>query len=278
MASGRIQQLQKLQKSLPMSNQQVQQGTDAANQMRLQDMVKQAPAGTASVTPIAQQLGGAQASAAGQANLQTQQQNIQQGAQVGALQLQQKGTEQQAELGQKQRAVSQYNRKQQNMLAKLSQEKKNELLDQQLEFNKDQRGQTQFNERQLADWAATNARSQEEFNNYSQIIQQAANRKLQYLQVQNSKVSQVLQSGYLNEKQRLDNETRKQLLVVKKELEQKMADDKAKRNNRRAIFQGVGTIVGTVAGAYFTAGNPAGAAAGGAVGSAAGSGLASATE
>lgn len=269
---GRIQQLQKLQQSLPSGAQQTQTGLEAARQMRLQEMVKGAPRAT-SITPMAQQVGGQQAAEAGKAALQNQQGLQKQASQVGALQLGEQKLGQQAQLGQQQRAISAANREQQSRLAELGQETKNKLFDQQMEFSKNQRGQTTFNERQLADWAVANSRSEQELANRMQALTQANKRKLQYLQTQNAKINQALKTGYLNDKQRLDNQARKELLTIKMENERRMAREKNNAANKQAIGRALGTTGGAVAGAY--AGGPAGAAAGASMGGEAGSAVGS---
>lgn len=267
MATTRINQLRKLAAAVPGQNEQIAQGLQAARETQLQETIRQArPAGPMA----AQQIGAQQAAQAGQIQLQQAQQTQQDLQRLGQTAAQQTQLEAQQRVGQAQRAVSGKARELENKLAKLNQEVKNELLDKQLEFNKDERGRTIFNERQLADWAIQNAKSEEEFLNYKQAAEQMHQRKMQMLEVAYQKLSAQLRGEARLKGQKLDQESRNRIEEARRKIEQKLRQEQIEEQNRQAIWSGVGTIVGAGVGAFF--GGPGGASAGAQAGGSAGAG------
>lgn len=265
--STRSRQLKKLQDQLPGANQRVAAGLQAGRETQLQETIRQAQPGG---PRQAQTMGGQQAAQSGQVQLQAAQQTQKDVGQVGTMAAQQQRLESQQRVGEQQRSLSKKQRELTSRLQRLDQDAKDELIDRQLQFQQDERGRQFMNERQMADWAVANAKSEEEFAAYKQQAMQMHERKMQMMQTAHAKVSQAIKQNYVIEGQQLDQEQRKRLIEEQRALEQKMREEAAKRAEKQAMWTAAGTIVGTVIGAYF--GGPAGAQAGGQAGGAAGGG------
>lgn len=267
--SLRIQQLKSLAGSLPVANQQVAQGLKAAQDIQLKGSIKSMPQGAG--PGAAQQLGAQQQQAQGKIALQAGQQTAQQTGQVAQLGQAQKGLQDQQQLGQQARQVSAKQREFQDRLSNLSGDLKNKLLDEQLTFKQDERGRTFFNDRQLADWAATQAKSAEEFANYQQTVEQASQRKLAMMEQAQRLLQQQLDQAQRGGAQALNQQQTIRLAKQKAAMEKKIADEKAKSANRAGIFGAVGTIAGAAAGSILLPG--LGTAGGAVVGAQIGGGL-----
>lgn len=267
--TSRTKQLRKLASSLPGANQQVMSGLNAARDTQLQQSIQQASPQQGGQR-TAQQLGAQSAAAGQQAALQTAGQAKAQAQQVGQLGQQQAGVESAQRIGQQERAVQGLQRQQGEKLSRLGEDVKNQLLDQQLTFRQDEAGRALMNERQTADWAAANARSEEEFLDYQQQAMQMSERKLQMLETASQRLTSAIQNGYIIEGQRMDNDTRRQILEQKAALDKKIEQERIARANKAAMWGAAGSIVGAVVGGAFGggAGAQAGSEAGGATGTA----------
>jgi hypothetical protein len=272
----RQQQLQTLSGQFMPQAQETAAGMQNARVTNLQQAVQKAVQTGQSGPQLAQQMGAQQAQQTGAINLQAAQQAQGQQAQLGQAALQQQGQEAQASLFDRDLALQQKRRDLTNQLAKLDTRLKNELFDKQLQFQKDEYGRTLFNERQLMDYKLATARSDEEFRNYEQRVQQESARKMQVLKAAYSKLNQEIEQDNRRTEQRLNNEQKMRIAKAKQELEEKMRKERAKQANRAAAFSAGGAIVGAVAGSF--AANPAaGAMVGAEVGKGAGSVAASQT-
>ena len=263
MATTRINALQKLANQLPVANQQVATGLNEARKTQLQASIAGAQT-PSNVTAASQQVGAQQAQQAGQVAMQQAQQTQNQVQQVGQMGLQEqaRGMRQVAhEQGIQETRLS---RDLGQKLSQLDSQAKRKILDSNLSFKMDEAGRALLNTQQLVDWAAMNAKSDEDFQNKVQDIGQAYDRKIQMMQAAARKLKQLSSQGYTADKQKLDNETRKQLAEQAAAIEERLAREKARANNTMMTSQGIGTLVGMGVGAYF--GGPAGASAGGAIG------------
>lgn len=271
--SLRIQQLKNLAGSLPVANQKVADGLQAAQDLQLKGSIKAAPTGAGPAA--ASQLGAGRVQAGGQIALQQAAQTAKQTSQVGSMGLAQQRVEATQQLGTQQRQVSAQQREYQDRLAGLSNDLKDTLLDQQLEFKADERGRQFLNDRQLADWARLNARSEEEYQDYAQQITQASQRKIQMMEhaykIMTQELTQQLQKGEMAQNNAQVMRLRQQQQALQKKLE----EEKAKAANKTAIISGVLGAGGAVVGAVY--GGPTGAAAGYQAGSGAGTIIASQT-
>lgn len=170
--------------------------------------------------------------------------------------------------------------RQKEELSAIGRDIKAKIFDARLQFEKDEVGRKFSNERQLADYALANAKTQMEFDSRTREIKQASDRKMQLLEHTNNQLTAAIERGWLVNQQKLDFEHKKYLIELKRKLEEEMAKEKARNANRMMVYQGVGTLAGAAVGAAiagpggYAAGAAAGAAIGGSVGTmAAGSGV-----
>ena len=263
--TARTKQLQNLANQMPGANQQVARGLQEARTTQLQAQVQKMQPGA--TTGQVQQLGGQLAGQQAATGLQAAQQTQNQLQQVGQLGLQQQGRQERQTNANQQLTLSAKQRELGQKLSELGEGVKDKILDQNLQFKTDQAGRQLLNQRQLFDWAITNAKSQEEYNNYAQAAQQASERKIMMLNTAQAKIDQALKQGYISKNRPLDNELKKQLLEQRNALEKQIQNDKAKAANRAAMVQAGGAIVGAVVGGVLA--GPGGASVGASVGGAA---------
>lgn len=271
MPSERGLQLQNLMSKLPVANQKVVQGLQEGQRTRMGAQLIQpgmptpAPANMNQIAAV-----GAQGVAEqGKTALAGQQATIQQRGQVQQQQIQEgqrAGTEQLANLEQ---GASQENRRQSQMLANIESDLKTKLIDQQMQFDRDQAGNVLFNVRQLTDWAAANARSEQDFKNRMMVMDQASDRKIAVMRRANELLKQTLEKGYLKDKQIMDHKLQQDLVQRKQALELEIRKAEAKAASKRMMSQGIGTIVGMGVGGVL--GGGIGAMAGGSLGGGVGS-------
>lgn len=264
--SIRMQQLKKLSGAMPVANQQVASGLQQAQATQLQQAVK--TAAPAMGATAAQTVGGQQAAAMAAPVVQAQQQNQQQVGQVANLAQNQAGVEAQQQVGAAQSGVAKTSREYAGRLAELNNNVKNQLLDDQLKFAKDERGRTMLNDRQMADVAILRAKNAEELASYKQSVDQMNQRKLQAMQAAYHKLEQAMKTGYNSDGQVLDFQTKKDLKTMMTDAEKSMQAEKNRIEANNAMWTAAGTIAGTVIGGIF--GGAGGAKAGGQGGGAAG--------
>lgn len=245
--TSRTRQLRKLAQNLPNANQDVAKGMQSARQAQLQETIKAAK--PTAGPQAAQAIGAQQQAQAGQISLQQQQQQQAQAQQVGQVGLQAKRREAQADISQQQRGLQTRQRKYEDTLYKLGKDAKNTLLDEQLEFKKDEAGRLLLNQRQAMDWALTKAQSEEEYANYAQAAKQMTQRKIQILEHQYNKLQQALEQGYISDKQKLDQESQLELEQLAAETRKRLAREQAKAANEDAAWEAGGQIFGTMFGA-----------------------------
>lgn len=270
----RLEKLKNLANSFPKQNDQLNAALSKGD-AALQQSVSQAPTQGLDTTKAAQGIGasmaGAQAQAAGQAQAE-------QGAaaqQIGQLGMQATNLESSKKLADMAFKVDEDARKQADALAKLDNNYKNQLLDSQMNFNKDKRGQYVLQQRQLFDLAAMKARDANEFNEYAREATKANERYIFMVQTAHKKTmreyTQKWQEAEKNKDREAKNKLRQMIQAQKEAL--KRAERRAK--NKNAAWQTGGMVVGTVAGAVAggMAAGPGGAAAGAQAGGQLGGGL-----
>jgi len=269
----RINQLNKLAGNIPVVNNNIAQGMQAARTTQLQQAIASMTPDQAGTTQTAQQLGAQQAQMSGAIQVQTAQKNSQQLAQVGQMALQEDRMQKNQELFTRQQAITQRNRALTNQLAQLDNNLKDQLLDQQLSFKQDEFGRTIWNERQLADFAVLQAKTQADLDKFEQTLNQQSQRRLQIMQTVQAKLKQALEQNYLREGQEMDQQTRLFIANLKKQAAEKERRERARRASRGAMVQGAFVVAGAVAGTVLA---PVGGGAAGAVlGAQVGSGLGS---
>lgn len=158
--------------------------------------------------------------------------------------------------------------RQRQELAALGSDVKAKILDAQLQFEEDEAGRLFSNERQLADYAATNAKTEQDFSARMQDLKQASDDKVSLLTHSHQQITAALNRGFLTANQKLDHETNRYLTELKRKIEEEIEREKADAANKQMMYQGVGTIVGAGVGAAF--GGPGGYAAGAVVGASVG--------
>jgi hypothetical protein len=265
---------------------------------QLQGTIAQAQPGQA-VTQLAQsigsQLAGIQASRRNQ-QASNQFQQIGNIASQGVTTAQLQGNQAIADA---QRGLQQYQMQGERQLTAIDRNSKQEIIDARKQFASDQLGLKFTNERQLADYARTQARTEQDFANYASDAQIAMDRKSQLLDISRQRISQQLQlemdkrNQLLNQsqelatsavgaqtKQRLTAQANLDIERLNKagaELDIAIAKQKARTAANQQMWQSIGTVGGAVVGGVvagvFTegAGAPAGAAAGAALGGGIGS-------
>ena len=272
MATPRAKRLQQLAMSMPQANQEQAQAAQQTRQIQLQEQVRKLQPGQGGPA-LAQQMGAQQQQKAGAIQLGAAQQGQQQAQLMGQMGLEEQARGQRQAGFEQQIAISKEQRQNANKLSALDVNLKKQLLDNQLEFRRDQAGKTILNERQLMDWAATKAENAEEYAKYAQAAQQVQQREIQLMQAAHNKISQALQQGYVKKGKALDRNLRVKLVQQKRAIENSIRDKQNKASNRSSMFQSGMAVVGAIGGGLIT-GTPMGAAAGASLGSGAGNILA----
>lgn len=283
--------LRNLAAQMPVANQRVAAGQQAARDLQLQAAVQKVAPAQATIQN-AQQTGAALAQQAGQEQVQ----RVQSAAQ-GQDQIQQLGQQVQALETQKNLVGLEAGLKEQQMsdaqkFASVSEAAKKEMFDSRMDFEKDEMGRKFSNERQLADYARLRAHSEDEWQNYVQRTDQMYQRKEQFLTAAHQKLVQEIQLQNAQMDQLRDQMSKKAMssreFTAKQEiLKQRQAKllelqaaeayligakqrEEARRRNTMAKNGALGSILGAGIGAALgtMAGNPAmGAAAGAGIGS-----------
>lgn len=270
----RMAALQNLQKQLPVASQKVASGIQAARDIQLQQAVAKAPTGAA-IAPAAQQTAAAATAQTGAQQVEAAKQMVQQAGQLGQLQLGEQQMAAQQKVAQQQQAARQQEMTNIEKLGKLDMTAKQELYDKEMQFKKDEAGRTLFNERQLADYAIRNVRSEEEYKKYAQDAELLARRDLQATEAAFNLVMEDLKSKWQLAEQRQDQAAKEEIARIEAAARAAMERKKAKAANSAAMWSSGGMVVGAVAGAAlapFTGGviNPA---TGAMIGAQAGAGL-----
>lgn len=242
---------------------------------RTQDILLQNQS-RASQSPVAAQQAGAQAVLGkGAAAIEERAKTAPQVTQAAQAQLQSRGIEQRKQLAEQQRGLQSQARRAEARLFNLDQRVKSQLLDDQLTFKRDELGRTLFNERQLADYALANAKSEEDLRNYAQTVQQVSAKKMMILSAAHEKLKQELTQVYQAEATEENAKLKRELAQAEYNMRMKMAKEQADARNRAGMMGAAGSIIGGVAGAVLagsvTGGMGAGAGAG--VGATIGNGL-----
>lgn len=245
--TSRTRQLKGLAERLPGANQQIQTGLDEARKTQLQATIGQM-APQQGTTQVIQQLGAQQQQQAGQIAAQGVQRQQNAATQIGQLGLAEAAGQQRAEGFEQQISLSQKDQQLATKLNKVDSRLKNDLLDKQLQFSRDKAGNALFNTRQLADYAAVNARSQEELANYSQMASQVYERKYKIMEAAYRSITTALERGYITKGRELDKKHKLEMAEAARALNEKMNKAKADYANNKAKWSALGTVAGTVIG------------------------------
>jgi hypothetical protein len=165
--------------------------------------------------------------------------------------------------------------RQREQLDRLGGDVKDKIINSRLQFDRDEIGRKFTNDRQLADYALANAKTELEFKEKMREVQQTQERKIQLMEIAEKKMLGALENNWIASERQLDNENRAKIAKMAADMREAIEREKAGSAGRMAMWQAGGTIAGAVAGSFFGpagtyAGAAAGAAVGGAVGTAAG--------
>lgn len=255
----RMAALQTLQNQLPVASQRVAQGLQAARDIQLQQAVAKAPTGAA-IAPAAQQTAAAAQAQMGSQQVEQAKQMVQQAGQLGQLQLGEQQMAAQQKVAQAEQAARQQEMTSAERLGRLDMAAKQEIYDKQLQFQKDEAGRTLFNQRQLADYAAQNARSTEDFKNWAQQAQQINKRELQAMETAYNLITEDLKQRWTLAEQQKDQAAKQEIARIESQVRAAMERKRAQAANNTAMWSSIGTVAGAGIGAFF--GGPAGAVAG----------------
>lgn len=211
---------------------------------------------------------------AGQSALANAAQSVQSSARVGQTALATRESDVKNQVALRKLSLDAESAKASARLARLGEDVKNKILDDNLNFQRDKAGRTLFNERQLADWTVLKARSNEDFEAFKQKSAQYHERYMQLLQQSNKIITAELQRETAKAIQDRDMQRMEVLAKAKRASDKKLAEQAERRSQGAAIGRGVGTIVGATAGAIYGGGAPGaivGAGVGGSLGEAVGS-------
>lgn len=156
-------------------------------------------------------------------------------------------------------------------LNKLGNNIKQELLDSRIAFDKDEAGRKFSNDRQLADFAASEAKTQQEFEARMGSIANAARQNSILQESINNRLAEIVRQGYIETSGDLDNAQRVKLAGLQTEARKQAEKAKADAGNKLLTGQALGTLVGIGVAAMVPGGMAAapmvlGATAGGAGG------------
>ena len=160
-------------------------------------------------------------------------------------------------------------------LNRIGQDVQQKIFDSRLQFEKDENGRKFSNDRQLADFVASSARTEQQFQKRMGAMQQAQQRKIQLMKIAQSEVLRELEQSQKFSEGAKDFEHQKNLQGIRDRLADKIRKEEAAAKNKAAMWQAAGTIAGAGAGAAIAGpgGYAAGAAAGGMIGGGLGTAL-----
>ena len=257
----------------PDASEGVQAQRTILGQQATQQLQKQPPKSAADIQALAGQVTAQSAQIGQQAAEQAQQQ----AGQVAQLQLQEDALKFQQEYADKQQKLVELQRKNAEKFAAFAREKQNELMKEQMQFQKDEIGKTVFTERQMLDYKVTQAKNQNELEDYRMMVSQISRRKSQIFQTMAAKIEQRIQFEFKKSEQEKDQALMEKLYRAQAALRKKLAEDAADASGRASWIQGGFTVVGAVVGAVVGGGwnFGVGAAPGAAVGASVGAGVGS---
>jgi hypothetical protein len=260
MESRKLKALKAIGSQLPTTNSQIAARTGYNTQAQIGQAIQQNIPTNQAASLVAAQSTAAQ----GQQQVQQTQQQTQQNQQIGQIAMQDQQMTAQNQQFQRNMRTDKDRLQSESRLAQLNQTLKGELIDEQLQFQRDEAGRVFLNERQLMDFAVLQAEDKEQLMDYEQTARQASDRTLQLMEIMHKRLTQELQLDFEQREQRLSLESRRSIIEKQHELEKQYLKKKAKAANITGVLVATGTIVGAVYG------GPVGAAAGGAAGGALG--------
>jgi len=241
----RSQQLQSMAAGLP-KDQDVLRNAQSQQGMGVQQAFGQAQRqpGQQMTAGQIQQTGAEVTKAQGQVGLAAQQQQGESLANIGQQQLKLKQEQQQNVLQNKSLALDKQEQELQKRLYGISRQKGQELFGKQMVFKKDELGRTMFNERQLADWKLTQAKTREELAAYEQQVSQLSQRRMKMLEMTQVALKQRLEQEYQKDEQDKNQELQIRLEKAVHSAKIKYKKAQAEAANRAARATSMGSMIG----------------------------------
>jgi hypothetical protein len=228
---------------MPIRNREIAEQQKAARLLQLQQAVSQMGPQQMGTPQQAQQMGASMAGQAAAEKVGRAQEMIQTSSQLGKMGQRETQLAAQKELGALQSQAQQEQLNQTARLAALDDSAKREMFDAELQFKKDQANNTLFSERQLADYQRLKASRSQDFQNWAQRAEQLHARNVATLEMINARINEALQQEYRTGKQKLDQETTRQLGEMKRDVEMRLAKARAKAANTAASWGAVGSVL-----------------------------------
>jgi hypothetical protein len=293
-------QLQQLSNQLPVANARVLKQQQAARDIQLQQAIGAAPT-TIQVPQVASQLATATAATAGKEAVATAAKQVQEQGQLAGMAIQQQAQAQKQQVASAELSQGEKRIEREKQLSAISQEGKRELYDANMKFAKDKMNREVLNSIQLDDWAVTKARNAQEFQTYSNQMEQLVQKDQQVIDhqfkvlsqekqqqaalgdqlaaiQQNTKLTKEQNEAVRNAQRQL-NDSRFKIAQKEAAISKQIRDKQASAANRRALGSAIGSVVlgtaGAVGGFFLSGMNPLGAVAGAQAGVAAGGAIGS---
>jgi hypothetical protein len=234
-----------------------QQSPAAAAQQRT-DLQLQQAAGAATqqgLTPQKSQIqatAGQVAQVKGQEQIKEQQQQVQQAQQQRQVQASEQKVQKVKQLMQTKQELTQKSMQNSQALDSLQMNLRQEYVDKVTKFKKDEIGRTVFNERQLADWAATKARNEEDYAEYEQAMLQAIEKKNAVMEQAFKTVSRHLEQEFIKAEQAKDQAAMEQIAGIRNRIAKEQAEARKKAAQSASLWTTGGTLLGIAAGVAIT--------------------------
>jgi hypothetical protein len=217
---------------------------------------------------------------AGQGALANAAQSVQSSARVGQTALATRESDVKNQVALRKLSLDAEANKASARLSRLGEDVKNQILDDNLSFQRDKMGRTRFNERQLADWVVLKANKTEDFENFKQKSALYHERNMQIMN-QSYKVIESELQQYTNKTLTMQDLSRQKILAkAQAAMKKKMSEEANRRSQGAAMGKGIGMVVGGIIGVVAGWGvgsvplGIAGAGIGGSLGESAGASMA----
>lgn len=229
--------------NMPVRNKAIADQQRAARMLQLQQAVAAMPTTAAPTKTQTAAMGASLATASGQQDVERAKQLVTASQNLGQLGIQESKLAAEEKLGAQTEEARKETLDQTARLAAIDDKAKREIFDRQLQFSKDSADRTLFTEHQLADYARLNARTDADFKKWAQRSAQLHQRNIQTLEAVNARLTQALEQGYLDNKQKLDQNMRRELVALQQENARRIAEARARGANTAMMYQAAGGLL-----------------------------------
>ena len=137
-------------------------------------------------------------------------------------------------------------RNQREDLAKLGADVKEKLFDSNIQFERDEQGRKFSNERQMAEYAISSAKSEQEMQQRATDMEQNNTREIYMMEMANAKITQALENGFLDNQRELNENQKRKLQSIKSAADREIERKKRSSANQKMIIGGA-IVVAAVA-------------------------------